>query len=511
MSSRVFFILLYVLNVRGSKIILPDGATYEAESWNAAWYDGPVPSGTHNLVFLSDVTVPYDATTCDPSTYTQSISGKVLVDTDGHGGESPLFKTCFNKKGGKPQTVATTLQKFKDSGVVAVISANWWLPHQYYVADVDPVFAANPGPARAVGMPWYVAQYAWNDGGGKVPKVRVGWREVFGGSYGQMDTCKPSCTSIPYPGRAGGTCITHSSPWYTSCTNVPTVKIELEITYIPILGWAFAPAMFAMYIISAIISMITIVMALRVIQVAVKNKAVDALLVALLEGIAGGVIRTWRSFNQPIGLSKLGPENVSNQSMRNIDAPFSLAASYIVCFSCFRLIRRTPLTPSKLKLGYAFVFTLSTAIFITLIVWTILIINDTTSTEIQQFQTKGWQAMITASFTMASVPFFFGFALLTFYKILSAARQTGKKDLMKTGVKVFTVSMISVIANGIIFLTYYSYACSINVVDFDCYLTGAPESIQYADYWVLELPPAIAGLAQVALYFSTSSSSSSSS
>ena len=81
---------LPVLSVHASLLNAPDGTTKNAPTWPAAWYTGEAPAGTHDIVMLSDITVPYSPSTCDPSTYSTSIKGKVLLDTDGYGGESPL-------------------------------------------------------------------------------------------------------------------------------------------------------------------------------------------------------------------------------------------------------------------------------------------------------------------------------------------------------------------------------------------------------------------------------------
>jgi hypothetical protein len=189
MLSRFALHSIQLLSVHASLLTAPDGTTKNAPTWPAAWYTGEAPAGTHDIVMLSDITVPYSPSTCDPSTYSTSIKGKVLLDTDGYGGESPLYITCFNSKAGKPAPIVQTLQKFKDSGAVAVISLNWWLPHQYYVSDIDRAFAVNPGPARAIGMPWYVGQNSWRDATATNFGLRYGWREMFGGAYADVMSC----------------------------------------------------------------------------------------------------------------------------------------------------------------------------------------------------------------------------------------------------------------------------------------------------------------------------------
>merc|ERR1719197_1024468 len=120
--------------------------------------------------------------------------------------------------------------------------------------------------------------------------------------------------------------------------------------------------------------------------------------------------------------------------------------------------------------------------------------------------------MYTAAWSMVPLGLFLMIVPVTVVKIITAARATGKKDLMNTGLKVLFVSLLSITNGALTFVTYYTYACtSSGKVDYDCFDTNWPIAIQYADYWVLELPPAIAGLAQVYLYLGSSSSSSSSS
>ena len=73
------------------------------------------------------------------------------------------------------------------------------------MSDIDQAFAVNPGPARAIGMPWYVGQNSWRDATATNFGLRYGWREMFGGAYADVMYCTPSCTALPYPGKVAAT------------------------------------------------------------------------------------------------------------------------------------------------------------------------------------------------------------------------------------------------------------------------------------------------------------------